>query len=146
MVNKHEKIYFVISISEKQLFSFLISLTLSFYSFLIFSSLSFHFNFVVHVFEWNMHIFFADISGRNFLSSFRHNSWVELFFQVGGGGYTCTQCTPPCIRTYTLWIYWSTKIHKISSGKDIYTSALSLWCNKTFYFGLANLIAVVLDQ
>ena len=36
---------------------------------------------------------FTDISGRNFLSSFRH-FWAELLSQVGGG-CTCTQCTPP---------------------------------------------------
>ena len=40
--------------------------------------------------------FFDDISGWNFLCSFRH-FWVELFSQVGGGGCTCTQCTP-CVR------------------------------------------------
>ena len=35
--------------------------------------------------------FFANISGRNFVSSFGH-FWAKLFFP--GGGCICTQCTP----------------------------------------------------
>ena len=77
MVNKREKIYYIISISDKRLSYFFISLilTLSFYSFLLFFTL-FQFNFVVS--ERNVHIlilptylggtFFPllDISERNF--------------------------------------------------------------------------------
>ena len=57
MVNKREKIYCIISISDKQLSSFFISLilSLSFYSFLLFSYL-FRFNFVVS--ELNVHNLF----------------------------------------------------------------------------------------
>ena len=40
-------------------------------------------------------LFFADISGRNFLSSFGH-LWAELFSQVGVGvGCICTPLPPP---------------------------------------------------
>ena len=45
--------------------------------------------------------FFADISGRNFLSSFGH-FWAELFprWGGGGGGCKCIQCTPHCVRAW----------------------------------------------
>ena len=42
--------------------------------------------------------FFADISGRDFFSSFGH-FWAELFFQVGGGGARAPSAPPPpCVR------------------------------------------------
>ena len=88
MVNKCETIYFIISISDKRLSSFFISLILSlfFYLYLLFPY-RFHFNFVVS--EWNVHIIFS-----------RH-IWVELsllFLTFMSGtlsrwGGVCT-CTP----------------------------------------------------
>ena len=56
---------------------------LSFYSFFLFS-LPFSFKFC-RIWAERATFFFADISGRNFLSSFGH-FWAELFSQVGGGG------------------------------------------------------------
>ena len=101
MVNKREKIYCIISISDKQLSSFFISLilSLSFYSFLLFSYL-FRFNFVVS--ELNVHILF------------RRHIWAELslllwtflsgtFFPGGGGSGTCTQCTPCICACSFIW-------------------------------------------
>ena len=99
MLNTRETIYFIISISDKRLSSFFISLTLTllFYLHLLFPYL-FRFNFVVS--ERNVHILFADISGRNIISSFGL-FWAELFFRVKGGGCSCTQCTPPpCVRAW----------------------------------------------
>ena len=58
---KRETIYFIISISDKRLSSFFISLILSLFFYLILSYLS-----------GTCTFFFADISGWNFLSSFGH--------------------------------------------------------------------------
>ena len=50
---------------------------------------------------------FADISGRNFISSFGH-FWAELFFQVGGGGGACApSAPPPPLRTRLKSLQWN---------------------------------------
>ena len=90
-VNKRETIYFIISVYDKRLSSFFISLILSlfFYLHLLFP-LPFCFNFVVS--ERNVHSFLP-----TYLAEFSLLFWTFLsgtFFQVGGGGCTCTHCTP----------------------------------------------------
>ena len=92
MVNKRETIYLITSISDKRLYSFFISLVLSFFFFLylLFSYL-FRFNFVVS--ERNLHILIDNISGRNFLSSFGH-FWVELVSRWGLGGARAPSAPP----------------------------------------------------
>ena len=91
MVNKRENIYCIISIPDKRLSSFFISLilTLSFYYFLFFPTF---FVLILSYLSGTCTFFFADMSGRNLLSSFGHFQ-AELFSQVRG--CTCTQCTPP---------------------------------------------------
>ena len=93
--NKREIIYSIISISDKRLSSFFISLILSFTLTYIFFFSTF-FVLILSYLSGTCTLFFADISGRNFLSSFGHFR-AKLFSQVGGG-CTCTQCTPP-LRT-----------------------------------------------
>ena len=80
MVNKREKIYCIISISDKRQSSFIISsiLPLSFYSFLLFFP-----TFFVLILLYLSRFFSGDISGRNLLSSFGHFR-AEHFSQVGG--------------------------------------------------------------
>ena len=82
MVNKREIFYFIISISAKRLLSFFTSFILSLFFYLRLPYL-FRFNFVVS--ERNVHILFADISGRNFLSSFGHFLAESVVFPGGGG-------------------------------------------------------------
>ena len=92
---------------------FLISLilTLSFYNFLIFPYLfRFHFSCRTLYLSGTCTFFFADISGRNFLSSFGH-FWAELFSQ---GGCTCTQCTPPAY------------VPVFAAGREVYTLTFNL--------------------
>ena len=91
MVNKRETMYFIISISDKRLSSFFVSLNLSFlfYLYLLFPYL-FRLNFVVS--EQNVHISFDDISGGTF-SPLLDISERNFFSSLGGGGCTCTQCT-----------------------------------------------------
>ena len=84
MVNKRETIYFIISIFDKRLSSFFISLILSlfFHLYLLFS-LPFSFNFVVS--ERNVHILFC----RHIWAELSLLYWKFLsgtFFQVGRGG------------------------------------------------------------
>ena len=88
-----KKIYCIIFISDKRLSSFFISLILSlfFYSFLLFPYL-FCFNFVAS--ERNVHILFC----RHIWAELSLLFWTFLsgtFSPGGGGGCTCTQCTPP---------------------------------------------------
>ena len=80
MVNIREKIYFIISISDKRISSF----------FLYFYPFPYLFRFNLSYLSGTCTFVFADISGRNFLSSFRH-FWAELFFPGWGrGGCMCT--------------------------------------------------------
>ena len=85
MVNKHETIYFIISISDKRLSSFLISLILSLFFLLIYYFFPTFFVLILSYLSGTCTFFFDDISGRNFLSSFGH-FWAEPFFPGGGGG------------------------------------------------------------
>ena len=99
MVNKRKKrIYCIISISDKRLSSFLISLisTLSFYSFLLFFPT--FFVLILSYLSGTCTFIFADISGRAELSSWTFQSGT--YFPGRGGGCTCTRCTPPspCVR------------------------------------------------
>ena len=105
--NKREIIYSIISISDKRLSSFFISLILSFTLTYIFFFSTF-FVLILSYLSGPCTLFFADISGRNFLSSFGHFR-AELFSQVGG--CTCTQCTPPPAYAPGQNIIPSTKYH-----------------------------------
>ena len=92
MVNKRETIYFIISVSDKRLSSFLYFF--NFIPFLLLMS-SFFPTFFVLILSYlsgTCTFFFANISGRNFLASFGY-FWAE-FFSRWGGGWTCTQYTP----------------------------------------------------
>ena len=97
MVNKRETMYFIISISDKRLSSFFVSLNLSFlfYLYLLFS-LPFSFKFC-RIWAERAYFFWRHIWG-NFLSSFRH-FWAEHFFQLGGGGGARAPSAPPPLRT-----------------------------------------------
>ena len=102
MVNKREEIYCIISISDKRLFSFFISLILSFsfYSFLIFPYLL-RFNFVVS--ERNVHIHFC----RHIWAELSLLFWTFLsgtFFPGEGGVGARSPSAPPCVRTVQLQI------------------------------------------
>ena len=116
--NKREIIYSIISISDKRLSSFFISLILSFTLTYIFFFSTF-FVLILSYLSGTCTLFFADISGRNFLSSFGHFR-AKLFSQVGGGGCTCTQCTPPppCVRAWTEYH----PIDKISSQTEYHST------------------------
>ena len=93
MVNKRETIYFIISVSDKQLSSFFISLILSLFSYIFFFPYHFCFNFVVS--ERNLHILFC----RHIWAELSRLFWTFLSRTFlpgwGGGGCTCTQCTYP---------------------------------------------------
>ena len=111
MVNKHETIYFIISISDKRLSSFLISLILSlfFFTYILFFPYLFRFNFVVS--ERNVHILF------------RRHIWTELsllfwtflggtFFSRwwgwgwGWGGAHAPIALPPSVRACEPYNWW----------------------------------------
>ena len=96
MVNKRETMYFIISISDKRLSSFFVSLNLSFlfYLYLLFPYL-FRLNFVVS--EQNVHISFDDISGGTF-SPLLDISERNFFSSLGGGGARAPSAPPP-LRT-----------------------------------------------
>ena len=107
MVNKREKIDCIISISDKRLLSFFISLILSLFFYLyLLSPYLFRFNFVVS--ERNVHILFLptylggtltpllDISERNFFPR-----W---------GGVHVHPVHPPCVRACkTIFTYTMTR-------------------------------------
>ena len=96
----HLFIYFQNNNNGKQMWkrlslsSFFISLILSFSLTRLYLLFSLLFVSILSYLSGTCTFFFADISGRNFLSSFEH-FWAELFSQVGEGGCTCTQCPPP---------------------------------------------------
>ena len=91
MVDKRETIYVIISISNKRLSPFFVSLILSFsLTYIFFFPHLFRFNFVVS--ERNMPILFC----RHIWAELSLLFWTFLsgtFSQVGGG-CTYTQCTP----------------------------------------------------
>ena len=84
LVNKRETIYFIISISDKQLLSFFISLILSLFFYLYLLFFPTFFVLILSYLSGTCTFFFDDISGRNFLPSWTFLSGT--FFQVGGGG------------------------------------------------------------
>ena len=104
MVNKREKIYCIISISDKRLSSFFFSLilSLSFYFFFFFFPYLFRFNFIVS--ERNVHILFCQ------------HIWVELpllfwtflsgtlFPGRGRGGALAPSAAPPACAPEPLFI------------------------------------------
>ena len=114
----------ILSISDKRLTSFFISLilTLSFYYFLIFPYL-FRFNLVVS--EWNVHILFC----RHIWAELSLLFWTFLsgtFFPGGwGGGCTCTQCTPPAYAP-AVWSPAIILVHKFN---------VNVACEATVFLG-----------
>ena len=123
-VNKRETIYFIISVYDKRLSSFFISLILSlfFYLHLLFP-LPFCFNFVVS--ERNVHSFLP-----TYLAEFSLLFWTFLsgtFFQVGGGGGARAPIAPPCVRacTYPLTTGWVC-FDNITESKLLYVTKLKI--------------------
>ena len=90
MVNVHEKIHFIISISDERLSSFFIS----FISFLLFFfPYLFRFNFVLS--EGNVHSFFPTYLGGAFSPLLDISEW-NIFYKlgVGGGGARALSALP----------------------------------------------------
>ena len=99
MVNKRETIYFIISVSDKQLSSFFISLILSLFSYIFFFPYHFCFNFVVS--ERNLHIIFC----RHIWAELSRLFWTFLsgtFFPGGGGGARAPSA--PILRTRLIFL------------------------------------------
>ena len=85
MVNKLETIYFIISISDKQLSSFFISLILSFsFTYIFFFPCLFQFYFVVSEWHVRMYSFLPTYLGGTF--SLLDISEQNFFPRWGGGG------------------------------------------------------------
>ena len=92
---RNATIYFIISVSDKQLSSFFISLILSLFSYIFFFPYHFCFNFVVS--ERNLHIIFC----RHIWAEISRLFWTFLsgtFFPGLGGGVHVHPVHPSCVR------------------------------------------------
>ena len=99
MVNKREKIYCIISISDKRLSSFFFFFNFIPFLLLFSSFFPIFFVLILSYLSGTCTFFFANIFGWNFLSSFGH-FWAELFSQVGEGVHL-HPVQPPCVRAWT---------------------------------------------